>query len=416
MPSPIRHSLNASQALKRFLYNAFILPFQDPQRGYIYFTSFFFALGFAFLDIFIALDVAAMGQRELTEYIVAKLGAISIIIPIALWLMGRIPDSLLYLLLLSLSLAGLACMIFMETEARPLEIGLLYASAVSPFWAMYHCMFASATSDKNLGNEVSLAGTGMTIGMTFGAVLGGFCSQYELNELGLYLGFIILILSNLALIIRALKTKFTKTLKNSGAMDESLWGALKRCKYRSVGSFLEGIFQAPTGNLWVAFLSLSGITAAAVGIWQAVMVLVKIVVTPLAGSLVNHGRRREMLLGAGLNLFGWVPFLYGFTSFFVLLFMNIWAVGIQLFTTGLTSAWYGSRTVAAIIVREIIIGVGRVGCALVLIPLLYNDVQNFINTVVVIAAVMVIYAALWMRSVKTKGPVMPIESIVTNRR
>lgn len=417
MPYTLKHPKNAMSSLRRFFYDAFILPFKDPARGYIYFTSFFFAFGFAFLDIFLALDIGALGARELTNFMVAKLGGISVIIPIALLLIGRVSDKVLYPALLLVTATGLFHHFLADSPASALQLGLFYACAVSPFWAMYHAMFASVTSDSNIGNEVSLAGTGMTIGMTFGSVLGGFFSQMELDSASVIIGFSIIITSALALILKAFKTGFSNALKETGAMDESLIDALKRCKFRSVGSFLEGLMQPPTSNLWIVYLSLAGIGAAAVGIWQAIMVLVKVVVTPLAGSLVNHGRRREMMLGAGLNMLGWTPFLYGVTSFFVLIFMNIWAVGLQLFSTGLTSAWYGSRTVSAIIVREMLMGVARVGATFVMVPLLYASPQNFINTIMVISALMCVYAALWMRSLKSKGgPVLPIESIVDNKR
>lgn len=402
-------------ALLRFLYNAFVLPFKDRSRAYIYFVSFFFALGSAFLDIFIAIDVAALGAAELTRFLVGKFGLIMVLIPIGVYGIGRVKDPVLYGAYLLLVVCALGFIMAQGGQVSPLEAGLLFAVAVSPFWAVFHVMFATATTDDNIGNEVSLAGTGMTVGMTFGFVLGGLCSQYDLEAIGMIAGFGVLIVSTAALVLRAMTTGFSRNLRESGAMDETLFGAFKRCRYRSIGVFLEGIFQLPSGNLWIVYLSLSGIAAGAVGIWQGVMVLARVVVTPFAGALVNHGRRREMLLGSGLNLLGWTPFLYGVTTGAVLVFMNVWAVGMQLFSTGLTSAWYSSRTVSGIMVREIVMGMGRTGFIFVLVPLLYADGAAFINTVVVLAAIMVIYSVLWMRSIRMKGPVLPIENIVTRQ-
>lgn len=409
--SSIRAPSAPAAAFRRFLYDAFVLPFKDGARAFMYFVSFFFALGFAFLDIFIALDTAALGPRELTEYLVSKFGVILVVMPFALFLIGRIPDKLLFSLFLLSTLTGLGYIIFKGGILTPLEAGFLYGLTVSPFWAIYHVMFATATSDANIGNEVSLAGTGMTVGMTFGSVLGGLCSQFELQTLGMIIGFSVMICSTAILIFRALKTNFSKQLREIGALDETMWHALKRCRYRSVGSVLEGVMQLPTGNLWVVYLSLSGIAAAAVGTWTAFMVAVKVFFTPYAGALVNHGRRREMVLGSAFNLFGWAPFMF-VTNLFTLSFMNVWAVGMQLFQTGLTTAWYNSRTVAAIMVREILLGLARTSALFVLIPILYADPETFIDIVIVLSSMMAFYAALWMGSVLMKGPVLPIENIV----
>lgn len=401
------------EAFRQFLRNAFVLPFRDPVRSFMYFISFFFALGFAFLDVFITIDAAGLGENEFTQYMVAKFGLLSLLIPAALLGMGRVGDRVFYGALIAVTLASLLYVVLKGGDLSPLEAGAFYAVFVSPFWAVYHIMFAVATSDENIGNEISLAGTGMTVGITLGSLAGGVCSQLELESAGAVLGFFIVAGATLSLIFRAGSTGLIGRLRQSGAIDETLWEALKRCKYRSLGSFLEGIFNIVGGNLWIVYLRFAGISAAAVGAWQAVMVVSKIVITPFAGDLVNHGKRREMVLGAGLNLLGWTPFLFGAQSFFVMISMNVWAVGSHLFSTGLTSAWYGSRTIAAIVVRELIMGVSRVGFIFLLVPVVYADPAAYIKITVVIGAVTVVYAALWMRSVRMKGPVLPIENIVT---
>jgi len=380
----------------------------------MYFVSFFFALGFAFLDVFITIDAASLGMQELMHYMTAKFALITLLIMGALQIMGRIGDRVFYTLMGSITVGSFIYIVLKGGDISSLEAGVFYAVFVAPFWAIYHIMFATATSDSNIGNEVSLAGTGMTVGMTFGSVMGGFCSQLGLETIGAIIGFGIVGSSTASLIYRAIKTGLIGKLRQSGAIDEGLFAALKRCKYRSVGSFLEGLFNIICGNFWMVYLRLAGISAAGVGIWHSLMVVSKVIVTPFAGSLVNHGKRREMVLGSGLNLLGWTPFLFGAKSFFVLASMNLWAIGTHLFSTGLSSAWYGSRTIAAITVREGIMGVSRVGIIFVLTPVLYADPDTFIKVTIIICALTVVYSALWMRSTRMKGSVLPIENIVMN--
>lgn len=412
-PEPEAGLPKPREAFRQFLRNAFVLPFQDPMRSFMYFISFFFALGFAFLDVFITIDAAGLGAPELTAYMLAKFGGITVLMPAALLCMGRVGDKVFYAVLVAMMLAGLFYVVLRGGAVAPLEAGFFYALFVSPFWAVYHIMFAVATSDENMGNEISLSGTGMTVGITFGSLAGGVCSQLGLEAAGMIVGFLIVGAATTGLIVRAISSNLIDRLRQTGAIDETMWAALKRCKYRSLGSLLEGIFNIVGGNLWILYLRLAGISAAAVGAWQALMVVSKIIITPFAGALVNHGRRREMVLGAGLNLLGWTPFLFGAHSFFVMISMNVWAVGTHLFSTGLTSAWYGSRTIAAIVVREIILGVGRIATVLLLTPVIYASTEAFIDITIIVGAAMVVYAALWMRSLKMKGPVLPIENIVT---
>jgi len=409
---PLRFT--ATQTSGVFLHNAFILPFKDPARAYIYFSSFFFALGSAFLDVFIAIDSSKLGAAELTYFLLGKFVVAMTFIPFGLYCMGRVNDKILYSGFIALMAAGLAAIVVLQSQLSPWQAGLIFAMASAPFWPIYHIMFATATTDKNIGNEVSLSGTGLTVGITVGSLLGGFCSQYQWGVWGLISGFVILIGATLAMIIRAYRSRFTESLQQSGAMSESCFQALKRSRYRSVGAVLEGLFHLPSGNLWLVYLGTAGIAAGAVGAWQAVMVLSKVVATPFAGSLVNHGRRREMLFGSGLNLLGWVPFLFGVGSGFVLLFMNIWAVGMQLFSTGLASVWYSSRTVAAIMVREILMGVGRVAATLALVPILYASPLHFIQATLLISVAIFIYSLLWMRATRARGRVLQIENIVTS--
>ncbi|GEM_PF-1512127 len=400
-------------AFRQFLRNAFVLPFKDPVRSFVYFVSFFFAFGSAFLDVFMTIDAAGMGERDITLFLLAKFGSLSLLIPAGLLGMGKVRDGVFYGFLIGTMLLGLAYIALRGGDISSFESGFFYGLFVSPFWSIFHIMFAAATSDKNIGNEVSLASTGMTVGITFGALAGGACSQMHLEEVGTITGFVILTASILCLIRKAVTSDLINTLRRTGAIDEKLSDALKRCKYRSLGSLLEGIFNIIGGNLWMVYLRFAGIAAAAVGAWTSAMVVAKIIMTPFAGALVNHGKRREMVLGSGLNLLGWTPFMFGAKSLIVMASMNVWAVGAHLFSTGLTSAWYGSRTIAAIVVRELIMGASRITAILLLTPVLYDDPAKFIDISIIIGAVTVVYSALWMRSVRMKGPVLPIENVVT---
>jgi hypothetical protein len=96
--------------------------------------------------------------------------------------------------------------------------------------------------------------------------------------------------------------------------------------------------------------------------------------------------------------------------------MAIWSVGNQLFSTGLGSAWYKSRTVASMMAREMILGISRLIFVPIMIYILYYfSPAIFIYFMLGLSALMLLYALNWMRAIKLKGPVMPIENIVSPR-
>lgn len=398
---------------RRFLYNAFILPCRDPKLAYLYVASMLFAFSSSFLDLFIVIDLMDMPMQDMMTYLILKNAGVSALVSVLFWMVAKFGGKLLYPLFISLITGGVLFCVLWPAPLSPLQLGAAFVIVNSPFWALYHVFFAISISDENVGNEVSLAGTGMTVGIALGFLAGGFVQSLEAEFIGTLIGFIGMAGGTLMMILHAYKMRLKKLLRESGALDETLGQAFIRCRYRSLGTFMEGIMQMGGGSLWVIFLKLAGISAAAVGIWNAVMVLVKIFFTPIAGSLINHGKRREMLLGSVLNTFGWVPFVL--TTTMALPAMYIWSVGNQLYSSGLGSAWYQSRTVSSMMAREILLGVSRLICIPPLVLLLYHDTDYFIYVMVGLSALMIIYSLYWIRSIKIKGPVMAMENMVSPR-
>ncbi len=408
-----RRPLNPLAELRRFLYNAFVLPCKDVQRAYLYFTSIIFAFSSAFIDLFIVIDLIDLSAFEMIQYQIVKLGGVSLLVVLILWMITKYGGKVIYPFITAMLSSAMVFCIFWPYDLTPWQLGMIFMLVNAPFWSLYHVFFAISVSDENVGNEVSLAGTGMTVGMALGYFAGGFFQAIGIGMFGLVLGFGGMAIGTCMLIYHAYKLKLRRLIIASGSLTETLPEAFKRCRYRSLGSILEGLMHIGGGSLWAIFLSFSGITATAVGIWSALMVLVKVIFTPIAGSLINHGKRREMFWGSFVTSIGWIPFL--FTTTFALPAMYIWSVGNQLFSSGLSSAWYQSRTIASLIAREIILGIVRVIFIPPMVLILYASTDYFIYTMVGIAVIMVIYSFYWMRSIKIKGPVMPIETIVMNR-
>ena len=403
-----RRSLGGLKELKRFIYEAFVLPFKDGRLAYIYFTSLLFSFGFAFLDMFLLLDISKMSMEGMLQYLCPKYFFLLTIVTGTIFCVSRYNPKLVYATIATILAAALIYTYIKQDSLTPLEIGMLYGLFTSPFWGIFHVIFAVSTSKSNIGNEVSLAGTGMTLGTSAGFLAGGLFLGSAYQEFALIIGFSFIATATFCLILYAIKLRLRTYLRGNGALDESMKEAFLRCRYRSLGSVFEGIFNLCAGNLWIVFMAFNGIAAAMVGVWNALMIVIKIIFTPIAGSLVNHGQRREMLLGSSLTALGWAPLL--FTNALILPAMYIWSIGAQLYATGLSSAWYSSRTISSLMVREIILGITRVSFLFVLVPLLYADSFYFVAISVFFAVLMVIYSIYWRLNIKLKGPVLPFEN------
>ncbi len=408
-----RQPLGALSELKRFFYNAFILPCKDVQRAYLYFTSVIFSFSGAFLDLFIVIDLMKMDIMQMIYYLLIKNAGVSFLICLIFWMITKFGGKVIYPFITAMLSCAMVFCLFWPYHLGAIELGIIFMLINAPFWALYHVFFAISISDENVGNEVALAGTGLTVGMAIGTLAGGFIQAFDAGFYALVFGFTGMTIGTVMLIIHANKMTLRDFLIASGALNETLWEAFRRCKYRSLGSIFEGILQVGGGSLWFIFLSLSGIGASAVGIWAGLMVMIKVIFTPICGSLINHGQRREMLMGSGVTLIGWLPFV--FTTTFALPAMYIWSVGNQLFSSGLSSAWYKSRTVASLMAREMILGIVRLICIPGMIFILYHSTDYFIYFMIAISFMMTIYSIYWMKSIKIKGPVMPIETNVSMR-
>jgi hypothetical protein len=397
---------------RRFFYDAFILPFKDKNRAYIYVTSMLFAFGAAFLEMFILLDFSDLPKIDMMYFLFIRFFCGTIIVCSVFYLISRHGGRVIYPYILGVIIASLLYYIFLMDPDSPIQVALMLGLISSPFWGIYHVLFAITASKENLGNEVSIASTGMTIGTTIGFAAGGIFAQYELQTLALGIGFLATALSIFMLVAYAYKIRLKKNLQESGLLDETLGQAADRCRYRSLGAGFDGVLQLCGGNLWIVYLSLSGISATAVGLWNAIMVLIKIIFTPIAGTLVNHGRRREMVLGSIVQTVGWAPFLI--PSALVLPAMYVWSVGYQLFATGLNSTWYSTRTVSSLLLREMILGATRLISIPLLVPILYLDPVYFIIVTLIISALTIFYSLRWMKSIKDKykGPVLAIANNV----
>ncbi|PJF37617.1 MAG: hypothetical protein CUN55_21160, partial [Phototrophicales bacterium] len=56
----------------------------------------------------------------------------------------------------------------------------------------------------------------------------------------------------------------------------------------------------------------------------------------------------------------------------MLLSSTIWTVGLHLYSVGLGSRWYAHRCLASQAIREMALGVGRLVCVVIAVPLLYH--------------------------------------------
>ncbi|MEM6781096.1 MAG: MFS transporter [Pseudomonadota bacterium] len=360
-----------------FLKRAFIDPFASPDRFRLYLGTVLGCSAFSGLILYFAFDFLSHGPWVLAAYFLTKsiFGNI-FLMPFLFWLAQRFPERPYFIGLLILQ--GIILLPLIVTPLDQLSMlslaflfSLLFSLFSASFWLLYHVLVIHSSSDANLGNEVSIANIGSSIGSMIGYFIGGLIFAFLPGTWFVMLCFAGLLGSSI-LLLSAIPLE-SPVQTRSGNVFQSLFHK----PWQSVNTMLDGAshflisFFAP---VWLGFIGLSSV---ATGIVSALGIACKIASSPFTGHWFHTTKMREGKVGATLITAGWAPWAVIQSPFVLLWSYFFWTTGSHMFAVGLQSRWYTDKTYANMAAREVALGIGRsLTCILALI-LIHIDIQYF---------------------------------------
>lgn len=390
------------------LYKGFVAPFKEARLAGLYVASLVTAFGWAFLDVFMGLDYLQKGLWQLVGFAAGKYGIIGFLMMPLFFLWTRIPVRVYGAIIMLLPVLGLGYAFWNQVEGvRSLggfEYGLLLGTGMSTFWVLYHLIMVANTSDGNRGNEISLATTGVTVGMFFGAIGGGYVKQFDFPQEYGMIGLAAMMTGTFLIWNCAWREDIFRRMRANGALQETFRQALLKDPERTRTTFMEGAFHVAHGLLWPVFLSVQGFAALGIGFVHGMNVLLKIFISPIAGYLTNQDHGREIEFGGWIKVAGWLPWLSLSSVALIPLSSVLWALGGHLFAVGTTARWYKCRSVASVAVREGLFGVSRVMFIFIMVPALFYSPAMFI----LICAALTTLLTLCGRAMRTKAAVAKV--------
>lgn len=387
--------------MKKHIQNGFIEPFKNKAMIPMYLGSLFALIGMTIPQLYLAFDYASAGMEQIIEHMVWRL-VIGSVVFMAAWLimLSKFGPKPFLIIVATAQLVSLIALSIVGIEGTIIIVTLLFVTLATGFWAMFHGAMSIAVSNHNSGNEISLAGVMMSIGVIIGSTVGGLTLHYQRGDIALFLGGVLMFLGTLCIGLYMLKHA-GKTIANVSLYGENEGIESYLTPYRRQKMFFsafEGFNQSVIDFLspiWLMLLSLNGL---AIGFITAVSAFLKLVLSPLFGHLANMGRdgthNKDLQYGLSLKALGWLPWLFIKNPLIFLISNIFWGAGSHLYAVGLSSRWYKDRSVLGLIIREVCLGVGRLVAILIFIPLMYWDIDVFFKLVIAISLAMSLYAFL----------------------
>lgn len=336
-----------AKRIKKIATGAYIAPWRDRKRAKIMATGLIANLGYGTLSFSLNYAMAGEGIAESLTYQVGRMIVMGFFaVPFTFWLLSRTRSPLL-LLLLQLATMGFF-LIDNGTSAVGNALGI--TGAFAPYLAMHEYTFAKNQSLDNRGNETALNNYLIVIGYSLGLLIGGALLQHGLlihatvgGSLGTIIGTYVL----------ATPMKGRNNLRK-------VWGLIGRDKPSTRLSFFYGLFNPMVDGCMPVWMRVLGISPLGASVNLSLRPMIGLVLTPLAGWLIQKkGLRAGQLGGIGM-VFGWSLMAGGQSYPWMLAVgLGILSIGSNLLAPMEVSRWFKRRSSAGVISREILIASGR---------------------------------------------------------
>lgn len=339
---------------------SFIDPFRSPERALIYIFSILATIGFSFIDVYLGFYLAGKGFLDLTGYAIMRTLFANVVLFTSIgWLIQYFNTRRILPLFVVLQFIGLTGLFMIGPETRGWEIALYLPLVSTPFWMAYHVMMILYTSNENRGNEVSVGVNIVFLGAVLGSLVAGLALEYAQ---GLWLIFSMASLVVIATLYMTWHLSFRIELKSkldAISAKRPLLDHIRERPRRFLQSIAAGAGEYTTMFFVPAWIQIMGLSGLAAGLVQGLTLLLRTMVSPLTGHFIGKDTGSEIRLGGALIGAGWVPWLFTSNPLTFGLSSAFWSTGGHLYGVGETSNWYKSRTINAIISREIALGIGR---------------------------------------------------------
>jgi len=352
-----------------------LAPFASPERARLYVASIIGCFSFSGLLLYFGFDFAQQTPWVLAAFFLPKTAFANILVmPFLFMLVQKIPQKHYFAGLVAIQFICLVLLITLPLNSIPpihkaAAFGLLTSFASMPFWILFHTLMIHSISDENLGNEVSVANIGISIGSILGYTAGGLALAYTQGHIFIIACFIFLTLSTAMMIFSLPRQENFK--------QKSFFQALTARPLRSLNTILDGTFTFLTSFFAPVWLSAIGLGGLLTGLASAANAFLKFFVSPLAGYWIAGSNAKETRVGAIMKITGWIPWILTLNPLALIWSYVFWGMGYHLFATGLQSRWYKERDIANMAARECCLGIGRTLTCLAAIPLIYIDIKLF---------------------------------------
>ncbi len=369
--------------MKDILYKAFILPLSSPDMLRIYLITILGIIGFNGVNLYLAFNYAGLSAGPLIAYFTPRfLGGNVLLFPVLFTLMKKLPGPAFFLIVMGLYIISLTGIVFIiplisDEILSALLVGFFTTFSSVPFWCVFHAMMAKNTTEANRGNEVAVSQLGIYIGNIIGSLLGGAAIALLSG-----IGFVIfsyaclfmatMLLLQFLLFARGDWPAHQKRLAGQGPIH-----AFFKKPRRTLNTVMQGTYSFAAQfftPVWLKFIGLGGL---GIGLFSAAQLILKIILSPIAGHWTNQRRGRETQWGATIKAIGWMPWMFTLSPWCLVWFSLFQSLGGHMFSVGLNSRWYDDQTLEGLAAREMSLGIGRFLTLIVAVPLLYYSVTGF---------------------------------------
>ena len=368
------------QAL-HLIQDGFLKPLCNPKLRTLYIGTVLGVMSLVMMDVYFAYDLASLGMMSVIAYFIFRsLPASITFMPIAFCFLQDCSEKnqskkAVINIIFSIQVITLVATLTLVVTGYifpAFMIGAVLGLSGAAFWVFYHAIMVNTTGDNNVGNEAGMAHVAMTIGGFVGALLAGlFLTLSITREVFLLFSIVLLLCATSFLFFFMLKQTFVQ----KGGCKQNTPVRLSRffsSPRRIIATMLESGYDSVTNHLWPIWIKMIGGAGIVAASLHAFLVIVKFVISPVAGSLINARQGHDLQYGSLAKLLGWVPWLLSatpMTSIFSSIFV---AVGSHMYRVGLESRWYAERSYVHMAAREIYVGLGRIIAVLIFVPILFS--------------------------------------------
>lgn len=340
----------------------YLHPFRSPKLAVTYLSLLLGMLGQGFLFLYLAVDMAKIGYGAVVSFYESWfLTAGLVFFPLFFTIMKTWGRTALIAIVIALEVMGMVALLLYGHTSSPLALGFIIALFATGYWQMHHLNIAGHTSSHSRGFEVSLAKIIMQVGGILGSALAAFAMGVASMDHLPSFAFLFVFAATFGLIATLPRIHDGKDDEDMGSIRmENITDVFKSYPRQNLATFLEAIYEMYIQILLPVWLTFMGISGAVIGVLQTMKGAVTALCAPFTGSVIHKGRGEEFTIAAASGTGGCLAILTGGLAMIPLVIASLlWAVSRLAFQTGLESRWYSRRSMTQILIREIMLTLGR---------------------------------------------------------